>query len=259
MIQDGSTKDGTWKLILAVVAAAVLVPTGVNAAAEAFKLQDGDGRSKAQVDKGAVRVGDGDGPMTVDDGGGELSVNDGGGALSVDDGGGKLSVTDGDGPMTVDDGGGELTVNDGNGSLTVDGEVSVTGKSSSTDAGMLAYGDCDTQAHTETHAESAVIPAGTVVTEIHLGTDWNSSATSTLLVKKPSVPGFDAGTETGAQQRAGRFLSLQVGWTSGYADYSETLSFGDGVKLDEPWHIYCGGVIGSSQGTALWSVYGYEA
>ena len=195
----------TVRLVIAVVAAAVLVPTGVNAAVDAFRLQDGDGTSKAQVDKGAVRVGDGDGD------------------------------------------------------LSVDGAVGIQGRTNSTDARLLANGDCNTQEHTSTHSHTDVIPAGTTVTEIVMTTEWDGGARSTMIIKSPSVPGFNPANGNHTEQIAGRLMALQVGWTQGYADFNETVNFGDGVKLEDAWHIFCGGVIGSSQGGALWNVYGYDA
>jgi hypothetical protein len=57
------------RLISAVAAITVLVllvPVGADAADKLFSLQDGNGPSIAQVDRGALRVGDGDGAITVD-------------------------------------------------------------------------------------------------------------------------------------------------------------------------------------------------
>lgn len=54
-------------LAVSIAAAALLVPVGVEAAAPSLvRLQDGTGDSKARVDNGEVRVGDGKGPITVD-------------------------------------------------------------------------------------------------------------------------------------------------------------------------------------------------
>ena len=61
--------SGRRLIALAVVAglAALLVPVGVEAAAPALmRLVDGDGTSKAHVDNGKVRVGDGKGALSVD-------------------------------------------------------------------------------------------------------------------------------------------------------------------------------------------------
>ena len=61
-------KEPRSRLVLTVVAMALvvaLVPAGVRAAGDLVSLVDGDGNSKAQVDGGKLRVGDGNGPLTV--------------------------------------------------------------------------------------------------------------------------------------------------------------------------------------------------
>jgi hypothetical protein len=204
-MSDRTELHKTLRLTIAVAAAAVLVPTGVNAAVDAFKLQDGDGQSKAQVDKGSVRIGDGDG------------------------------------------------------ALTVDGDVGIANRVRTSVAQILLNGDCSNQPVNSSHSQSGVLPEGTVVTEIVMTQDWNGVAQSTLVVKKPSIPEFSATNDNATQQRGGRFMAIQTGLSTGYADLNETVSFGDGVELDEAWHFFCTGQIGSTDGTGLWSVYGYEA
>ncbi len=53
--------------VAAVALIAVLAPAGVDAAAEVFVLKDANSSSKAQVDDGELRVGDGRGPISVED------------------------------------------------------------------------------------------------------------------------------------------------------------------------------------------------
>ncbi len=54
-------------LAVAVAAIAALLPFGATAAGEQLvRLVDGNGTSKAEVDNGKVRVGDGSGPVSVD-------------------------------------------------------------------------------------------------------------------------------------------------------------------------------------------------
>ena len=208
----------TWAIAIGVAAAAALiVPTGVNAAVDAFRLQDADSQNKAQVDKGELRVGDGDGPVTVD---------------------GTVGVS---------------------GNVDVAGDVGIDGRVSSTDATLLIRGDCDETSEGDL-GNIDQLPTGTTITDIVFTMDTTTTARSTLVVRAPSVPGFIANPDPlQPQQRAsGKFMALAVGWTQGYADFNETVSYGDGVRLEEPWHFYCTGVVGSGQGDGLWSVYGYE-
>ncbi|MDQ4095569.1 MAG: hypothetical protein M3174_05110 [Actinomycetota bacterium] len=63
---ERSRSSRLWALGAALFAAGLLVPTGVNAAVDAFRLQDADSSNKAQVDGGKLSVGDGRGKLTVD-------------------------------------------------------------------------------------------------------------------------------------------------------------------------------------------------
>jgi hypothetical protein len=66
LIEQSFTYRQMLTLALVLVIGALLVPTGVNAAASLFRLQDADSNVLAQVDQGKVRVGDGSGNLTID-------------------------------------------------------------------------------------------------------------------------------------------------------------------------------------------------
>jgi hypothetical protein len=66
LVEQSFTYRQMLTLALVLVIGAVLVPTGVNAAASLFRLQDADSSVLAQVDGGKLRVGDGGGGLTVD-------------------------------------------------------------------------------------------------------------------------------------------------------------------------------------------------
>lgn len=69
-------------VVVSVCAAMILTPVGVMAAAsQLVTLKDPTTTSKARVDAGKVRVGDGSGAVTVD---GTVKVTDGAGTLGVD-------------------------------------------------------------------------------------------------------------------------------------------------------------------------------
>jgi hypothetical protein len=65
------------KLLALVAIVAVAMPLGVKAAANLVVVKDADSASKAQVDSGKLRVGDGAGPLSVNG-----SVNVSGGSIS---------------------------------------------------------------------------------------------------------------------------------------------------------------------------------
>lgn len=62
----------SWTIVLSVLVAAVALPVGVQAATQLVSIKDPDSRSKVQVDRGSLRVGDGNGSLTVD---GDVSVD----------------------------------------------------------------------------------------------------------------------------------------------------------------------------------------
>jgi hypothetical protein len=240
MFEVDSSRRPLWAALLVLIAAFFVVPTGVQAAVSAFRIQDGDGTGKAQVDAGKVRVGDGSGPITVD------------GDVGVD---GNVSVT---GDVGIN---GTVPVNGNvgiNGTVPVTGNVGITGKVSSTDAGLLAAGDCDETPGPGDLVNTATIASGKTVTDVVLTNDLTGSSRTTLVLRAPSMPGYIASPATPTENASGRFMALQIGFQSGgYGDFNESVDWGDGVKLTEDWKIYCSGVIGSSQGDGLWSIYGY--
>jgi hypothetical protein len=53
-------------VLLAVAVVVLLIPAGVHAAGTLVSIVDGNGTSKANVDNGKLRIGDGNGALTVD-------------------------------------------------------------------------------------------------------------------------------------------------------------------------------------------------
>ena len=199
---------------------AVLAPVGVVAATNAVKIQDGNGSSKAQVDAGSLRVGDGEGAMTVNGTG-----NNGNVPVS-----GNVGVPGG------------VSVNGGSvGVSGVSGDVSTVAKPTS----VLAQGDCDT---TDSYTDSGTIASGKTVVGILLSDDNGGSQINTLIVSAPS-----------SGNTGNRLFELSdgQGFASGYAQFGNRADFGPGLKLTENWSISCTGQPGSSQGNGLWIAYGY--
>jgi hypothetical protein len=202
-------------LIGAVVA--VLAPVTVVAATGMIKIQDGNGDSKAQVDAGSLRVGDGSGAMTVNGTGpdGRVPVS------------GNVGVS------------GQVGLS---GPVGVAGDVNTVGKPTS----ILAQGDCD---NSDAYTDSGVLHNGETVVGIVLSDEQGGSQINTLTVS--------AGSVVGNQRGAHLFtLSDGQGFASGYAQFGKQLDFGPGIRLTENWSIHCNGQTGN-QGNGLWIAYGY--
>ena len=204
-LNDGWSTRRLIGVLCAIVAAAVLVPVGVEAGGPVLvRLQDGDSQAKAQVDNGRLVVGDKNG-----------------------------------------------------GPVTVDGQVGLEGKVSSSDAEVLLRGDCD-EDDSEDLLNFQNLASGKTVTGIVLTNDISGTSRTTLVVAAPSVPGYVASPATPTEEASGRFIALQIGFQSGgYSDFNESVTYEDGVKTTESWRFYCTGVVGSSQGDGLWTLYGY--
>ena len=196
---------------------AVLAPVSVIAATSVIKIQDGNGGSKAQVDGGRLRVGDGSGAITVDGTGAN-------GRVPV---AGNVGVS-GDVGLT--------------GPVGISGDVSTVGKPTT----ILAQGDCDTGE--DAYGDSATIPVGTTVVGILLSDESGGSQINTLLVKSQSSQG-------NLQDELFTLMDGQVG--PNYAQYGNQADFGPGIKLTEAWNVSCTGQVGASQGNGVWIVYGY--
>jgi hypothetical protein len=65
-MNDSFSAGHTAVLVVSLLLAFTLSPAVVDAASRMFTIKDADSRSKAQVDKGRLRIGDGQGPITVD-------------------------------------------------------------------------------------------------------------------------------------------------------------------------------------------------
>ena len=202
---------------------AILAPVTVIAATSITKIQDGSGsKSKAQVDAGALRVGDGAGAMTVNGTGnnGNVPVQ------------GNVGV-----PGGVNVNGGSVGVS------SVAGDVSTVGKPTS----ILAQGDCDTSE--DSYGDSATIATGKTVVGIYLSDEHGGSQINTLTVKAPSSAANGASTSD-------ELFTLMDGQSSG-TEFGEHVNFGPGVKLTENWSVSCTGQVGATQGNGAWIVYGY--
>jgi hypothetical protein len=205
---------------------AVLAPVGVVAATNAVKIQDGNGSSKAQVDAGSLRVGDGEGAMTVNGTGnnGNVPVQ------------GNVGV-----PGGVNVNGGSVGVSG------VSGDVSTVAKPTT----ILAQGDCDSSS-VDSYTDSGTIPAGKTVVGMLLSDDNGGSQMNTLIVTAPSS---NNGPST-VNHRLFELTDAQ-NFAGGYAQFGSRADFGPGIKLSEQWSINCTGQPGSSQGNGLWIVWGY--
>jgi hypothetical protein len=204
---------------------AVLAPVGVVAATNAVKIQDGNGSSKAQVDAGSLRVGDGEGAMTVNGTGnnGNVPVQ------------GNVGV-----PGGVNVNGGSVGVSG------VSGDVSTVAKPTT----ILAQGDCDTSADADSYPDTGSIASGKTVVGILLSDEEGGSQINTLTVTAPSS------TPNGTKDELFTLADGQ-GFANGYAQFGNEADFGPGIRLSEQWSIRCTGQPGSSQGNGVWIVWGY--